>query len=138
MTEIEELKAQIKVLEKKLSLLKDLKELEKTKSPVEEAFKDWWGEYPGTENWTSDATRWQGFQAGYNAAYEEKVVEEEPEELKTLYQMIDDKKHHPDTCVFICNLVKEWMSQYTCDYVMGGEYLKGHEDCMLMLVENLK
>jgi hypothetical protein len=73
--EIEEVKAQIKVLEKKLSFLE---ELEKTKSPVEEAYKDWWGEYPGDENWTSDATRWQGFQAGYNAAYEEKVSEWEP------------------------------------------------------------
>ena len=77
MTEIEEVKAQIKVLQSKLSFLE---ELEKTKSPVEEAYKDWWGEYPGNENWTSDATRWQGFQAGYNAAYEEKVSEE-PEEL---------------------------------------------------------
>ena len=42
MTEIEEVKAQIKVLEKKLE------ELEKTKSPVEEAYKDWWGHYPET------------------------------------------------------------------------------------------
>ena len=54
---------------------------QQTKSPAEEAYKDWWGEYPGDENWTSDATRWQGFQAGYNAAYEEKVSEE-PEEQK--------------------------------------------------------
>jgi flagellar biosynthesis/type III secretory pathway protein FliH len=75
MTEIEEIKAQLKVLQSKLSFLE---ELEKTKSPVEEAYKDWWGEYPGDENWTSDATRWQGFQAGYNAAYEEKVSEWEP------------------------------------------------------------
>ena len=58
------------------------------KSPVEEAYKDWWGEYPGTENWTSDATRWQGFQAGYEFAYAistakevmEKVQEEQEED----------------------------------------------------------
>lgn len=67
-----------------------------------------------------------------------KVVEEEPEQLKTLYQMLDDKKHHPDTCDFICDIVKVWMSQYTCDYVMCAEYLKGYEDCMLVLEENLK
>jgi hypothetical protein len=72
--EIELLKQEIKMLQSKLSFLD---ELEKTKSPVEEAYKDWWGEYPGTENWTSDATRWQGFQAGYNAAYEEKVKEDD-------------------------------------------------------------
>ena len=74
--EIEEVKAQLKVLEKKLALLE---ELEKTKSPVEEAYKDWWGVYPGTEIWTNfDETRWVGFKAGYNAAYEQKVSEWEP------------------------------------------------------------
>ena len=73
--EIEEVKAQLKVLEKKLALLE---ELEKTKSPVEEAYKDWWGVYPGTEIWTNfDETRWVGFKAGYNAAYEQKVSEEQ-------------------------------------------------------------
>ena len=64
--EIEKVKAQIKVLEKKLSFLE---ELEKTKSPVEEAYKDWWGEYP-TNTWQGDVNRWDAFQAGYNAAYE--------------------------------------------------------------------
>ena len=94
MTEIEELKAQIKVLEKKLSFLE---ELEKTKSPVEEAYKDWWGVYPGTEIWTSDATRWQGFQAGYNAAYEEKVVEEpEVREWDVVRESMNWCKEHPD------------------------------------------
>lgn len=66
-----------------------------------------------------------------------KKVEEEPEQLKTLYQMLDDKKHHPDTCDFICDIVKKWMSQYTHN-VMCGEYLRGYEDCMLVLEENLK
>jgi hypothetical protein len=79
MTEIEEIKAQIKVLEKKLSFLE---ELEKTKSPVEEAYKDWWGEYPGTENWTSDATRWQGFQAGYEFAYAISTAKEVMEKVQ--------------------------------------------------------
>ena len=71
--EIEEVKAQIKVLEKKLSFLE---ELEKTKSPVEEAFKDWWGQYPETGTWDGfDEKRWQGFQAGYEFAYQEKIME---------------------------------------------------------------
>ena len=94
LAEIEEVKAQIKVLEKKLSFLE---ELEKTKSPVEEAYKDWWGEYPGDENWTSDATRWQGFQAGYNAAYEEKVSEEpEVREWDVVRESMNWCKEHPD------------------------------------------
>ena len=75
MTVVEDIEAQIKVLQSKLEFYK---ELERTKSPVEECYKDWWGEYPGTEIWTSDdETRWQGFQAGYEFAYEEKVVEEQ-------------------------------------------------------------
>ena len=77
MTEIEEIKAQIKVLEKKLSFLE---ELEKTKSPAEEAYKDWWGEYPKSI-FNSDDVRWLGFQAGYNAAYEEKVSEWNEKEM---------------------------------------------------------
>ena len=71
MTEIEEVKAQIKVLKKKLE------ELSRTKSPVEEAYKDWWGEYP-TDTWEFGGDRWDAFQAGYNAAYEEKVSEWQP------------------------------------------------------------
>lgn len=59
----------------------------KPKSPVEEAYKDWWGEYPGTEIWTSDdETRWQGFQAGYEFAYAistaKEVMEKVQEEQK--------------------------------------------------------
>jgi hypothetical protein len=82
--EIEEVKAQLKVLEKKLALLE---ELEKTKSPVEEAYKDWWGRYPETGTWDSfDDTRWQGFQAGYEFAYAistaKEVMEKVQEEQK--------------------------------------------------------
>ena len=130
----------IMMVEETESILEKIKEgykkLEALKSPVEEAYKDWWGEYPGDENWTSDATRWQGFQAGYNAAYEEKVAqeqEEEPQELKTLYQMLNDEEFRDD----VCYVVKEWMSQYTHNE-MCGEYASGYEDCMLVLEEHLK
>ena len=73
--EIEKVKAQIKVLEKKLSFLE---ELEKTKSPVEEAFKDNYGVYPNELKTTDDFNCWKSFKRGYNAAYEEKVSEWEP------------------------------------------------------------
>jgi hypothetical protein len=69
--EIEKTKAEIQVLTKKLSFLEDMQKHQK--SPAEEAYKRWWGEYPGTETWTIyDETRWVGFQKGYNTAYEEK------------------------------------------------------------------
>jgi len=65
------------VLEKKLSFLE---ELEKTKSPVEEAFKDWMGVYPPTNPSVDNIfdIRWRAFQKGYDAAYEKKVSEWEP------------------------------------------------------------
>ena len=133
MTEIEELKAQIKVLQSKLSFLE---ELEKTKSPVEEAYKDWCGEYPsGT---SSNASQWVTFQAGYNAAYEEKVAQEPEEELKTLYQMFESEGAYGQIYFDdALKVVKEWMSQYTHN-VMTGEYLKGYEECLTVLEENLK
>jgi hypothetical protein len=75
--ETEKIKAEIKILEAKLSFLE---ELERTKSPVEEAFKDWMGVYPPTGPSVDgiDDIRWRAFQMGYNAAYEEKVSEWQP------------------------------------------------------------
>ena len=88
MTEIEELKAQIKVLEKKLSFLE---ELEKTKSPAEEAYKDWWGEYPKTVTASNtDDARWFGFQAGYNASKEEKVSETAQERGERVHNEMEE------------------------------------------------
>jgi hypothetical protein len=73
--DIEKTEAEIKVLQKKLELLK---EIETHKSPVEEAYKDWWGQYPELETDSEyDEMRWQGFRAGYHFAYEEKVKEDE-------------------------------------------------------------
>ena len=113
---------------------------QRTKSPVEECYKDWWGQYPETGTWDSfDDKRWQGFQAGYHFAYEEKVSqepEEEPEELKTLYDVLRelDKPLFTDD---VCSAVKRWISQYA-DNVMCGEYKKGYEYCLTVLEENLK
>ncbi|QPX48074.1 hypothetical protein PQC13_gp109 [Synechococcus phage S-SRM01] len=79
--QIEELKGQIKVLEKKLALLE---QIEEHKSPVEKAYRDVYGKYPITDDMSGadiDYVSWDAFQKGYNAAYEEKVSEE-PEEQK--------------------------------------------------------
>ena len=140
MTEIGELKEQIKVLEKKLSFLE---ELEQTKSPAEEAYKDWWGEYPKSI-FNNDDVRWMGFQAGYNAAQKDYKVGEhqEPipeEELKTLYQMIyDDDWTSPSDCNRLCDIVKEWIFQYDCDYAACEDYLEGYIECQTVLEERLK
>jgi hypothetical protein len=59
MTEIEKTEGEIKVLQAKLELLK---EIEKHKSPVEEAYKRVYGNYPMGEPF------WIVFQKGYEAA----------------------------------------------------------------------
>ena len=75
MTEIEEVKAQIQVLQKKLDFLE---ELEKTKSPYEEGYKKVFGYYPVTD--VRDAY-WEYFQKGYEQAQKDYKVGEyqEPE-----------------------------------------------------------
>jgi hypothetical protein len=65
--EIELVKQEIKMLQSKLSFLE---ELEKTKSPVEEAYKEVYGHYPLIDE--NDCCRWEGkiwfaFQKGYEA-----------------------------------------------------------------------
>jgi hypothetical protein len=105
MTEIEKVKGEIKVLEKKLAFLE---ELEKTKSPVEEAYKDWWGQYPELETDSEyDEMRWQGFQAGFQAAYEEKVREDD------YYNEVEwDEKDNPKPMDDVVNrLVKKYQAQ---------------------------
>ncbi len=98
--EIEKTKKEIEVLTKKLSFLE---ELSQTKTPCEEAFKEFYGAYPITDiadtSWDSDG--WIYFEAGYNAAYEEKVAqkpEEEPEEQKwdAVRESVKWCEEHPD------------------------------------------
>jgi hypothetical protein len=84
MTEKERIEGEIKILQKKLALIE---ELEKTKSPVKEAFKRVYGYYPkGRENgvWTIS---WSAFQDGYIAAQEDyKVGEYQEPEVKKLQE----------------------------------------------------
>ena len=60
MTEIEEVKAQLKVLQSKLSFLE---ELSKTKSSAERAYYGVYGEYPRS------CARWNEFLTGYDLGY---------------------------------------------------------------------
>jgi hypothetical protein len=127
MTEIEKTKKDIEVLTAKLALLE---EIENHKTPCEEAYKRVYGFYPETYE-----DSWSSFQDGYIAAQKDYKVEE-PEELKTLYDVLRelDKPMFTDD---VCSAVKSWMSQYTHN-VMTGEYLKGYEECLTVLEENLK
>jgi hypothetical protein len=56
---------------------------QRTKSPVEECYKDWWGQYPETGTWDGfDEKRWQGFQAGYEFAYAISTAKEVMEKVQ--------------------------------------------------------
>ena len=84
MTEIEELKAQIKVLEAKLSFLE---EMEKHKSPCEEAYKRVYGFYPETYE-----DSWSSFQDGYIASQKDIKVGEFQPTPQTPEQVADGLK----------------------------------------------
>mgnify|MGYP000017293180 CR=1 FL=1 len=100
--EIAYFQEQIKVKQKKL------KELEQTKSPVEEAYNEWYGEYP-TNTWQGDVNRWDAFQAGYNAAYEEKVSEEPIKNKMPLYYRFREFGYLiPDSESF-CKILKDFL-----------------------------
>ena len=132
-TEIEKTKKEIEVLTAKLELLK---EMEKHKTPCEEAYKRVYGAYPMGEPF------WIVFEKGYDASQEDYKVGEfqptpqEPEELKTLYDVLRelDKPMFSDD---VCSAVKRWMSQYA-DNVLRGECKKGYEYCLTVLEESLK
>ena len=70
-------------------------------------------------------------------------VEEEPKEPQTLYDAlqcplyINGYHFTEDQKDWICDIVKEWMSQYA-DNVLRGECMKGYEYCLAVLEENLK
>jgi hypothetical protein len=109
MTEAEQLKAEIKVLEKKLSFLE---ELEQTKSPAEEAYRRWWGEYPSDDNgWEIDNTRWRGFRVGYNYAQKDYKVGEYQEPAKDkvpLYKRFY-KKGWITSADYLCKIVRGFL-----------------------------
>jgi hypothetical protein len=84
------------------------KRVEEPKSPVEEAYKDWWGQYPELETDSKyDDTRWKGFKAGFQAAYEEKVREDD------YYDEVEcDEKDNPKPMDDVVNrLVKKYQAQ---------------------------
>jgi len=63
--------------------VKKEKEQRTKTTPVEEAYKDWWGQYPELETDSQyDDTRWQGFQAGYEFAYAISTAKEVMEKVQ--------------------------------------------------------
>ena len=105
MTEIEKTEREIKVLQAKLELLK---EIEKHKTPVEEAYKRW---YPSSTPGVSyfDDNMWSAFQKGYKSAQQDyKVGEYQPtpqksEKEQQIKELVRESvkwcEEHPDESV---------------------------------------
>ena len=106
-SDIQKTEAEIKVLQKKLDLLK---EIEAHKSPVEEAYKEVFGKYPetGSDSTEFDIQSWNIFRYGWNAAKEDGVVDE-PEH----YDEVEwDEKDNPKPMDEVVNrLVEKHKSQ---------------------------
>jgi hypothetical protein len=134
--EIEKTEGEIKVLQAKLELLKEMK---KHKTPCREAFKEVYGCYPPTTPSVSNSEdeRWSAFQQGYNASKEEcKVEEPKP---KTLLKTFYDAIHKSDRHMLVddlCEVVEEWLPD-ELEYD-GEEYHLGWNDALRTIKDKLR
>jgi hypothetical protein len=134
--EIEKTEGEIKVLQAKLELLK---EMENHKSPAEEAYKRFFGCYPDTGvSWNSDKENWYFFQVGYNASQKDCKVEEEPEQA-TLYDVVrHGLEYSIDMCDEIVDSVRCWLpNEMEYDEDLNG-YRAGWNDCINTLNKQLR
>ena len=91
MTEIEKTEGEIKVLQAKLELLK---EMENHKTPAEEAYKKVYGWYPpispSVSNYRED-NRWSDFQNGYTSAKKDGVFDEPTKPMNEVLDRLENK-----------------------------------------------
>jgi hypothetical protein len=131
MTEIEKTEGEIKVLQAKLELLK---EMEGHKSSAEEAFKEVYGYYPEV----CERSIWVAFQKGYNASQKDCKVVEEPKP-ETLYEALDEV-YYGTTYVRkeeICDVVEEWLPDEI--YIeFSGAYERGWNDALCTIKDKLR
>jgi hypothetical protein len=136
---IQQTKEDIAVLQEKL---KKLEELDRVKTPVEEAYKAIYGCYPPTTPSVSNSEdeRWSAFQKGYNASKEECKVEGEP---STLYDIVRHTLGYSiDCCDEIVDAVEEWLpdelwvpDEFNCD---DEDYDKGWKDAIRTIKQKLR
>jgi hypothetical protein len=160
MTEIEKTEGEIKVLQAKLELLK---EMENHKSPAEEAFKEVYGYYPEV----CERSVWVAFQKGYEEAQKDYMVGEyqptpqTPEQVeqglrdamkkakedgvfdepkpKTLYDVIYEWKYdtYDPTCDVLVDMIEEWLPDDELRYD-DEEYEIGWNEAIQAIKEKLR
>ncbi len=89
------------------------KRVEEPKTPVEEAYKEWWGQYPELETDSEyDDMRWQGFQAGYELAQVKDGCPEPPDEPEYYDEVEwDENDNTPNLQKIIDKMVEERKAQ---------------------------
>jgi hypothetical protein len=133
--EIEKTEGEIKVLQAKLELLKEMKN---HKSPCREAYKEVYGCYPPTTPSVSNSEdeRWSAFQKGYNASKEDcKVEEPKP---KTLSKVIYEWKY--DTYDLTCDELVDMIEQWLPDELEheDGDYAEGWNNTLRTIKDKLR
>ena len=120
------------------------KRVEEPKSPVAEAYKVWWGQYPELETDSEyDDMRWQGFQAGYEAGkkggkYAEPYCPDEPE----YYDEVEcDEKDNPKPRSPLDEIVDEMVKEHQAQKLYNRlydelGYVFGNCDEIVDLVED--
>ena len=136
MTEIEKTEEEIKVLQSKLELLK---EMENHKSPVEEAYKEVYGCYPPTTPSVSnyEDNRWSAFRSGYYASQKDCKVVEEPKPETLYWALTNLGSYDEDNCDEIADAVEEWLpDEIYIDF--SGAYERGWNDALRTIKDKLR
>ena len=115
---------------------------EEIKSPIEEAYKKVYGEYPPTTPSVSNSEdeRWSNFQKDYNASKEEYKVEEEPEP-ENLYWALTNLGYSDCSCDEIADAVEELFLPDELMYDGDGEdyaYERGWNDAIKTMKRKLR
>jgi hypothetical protein len=103
------------------------KRVEEPKSPVEEAYKDWCGEYP--TGGPSEDAKWGAFLAGYQVTQPKAVPIDEPD----WYDEVEwDEKDNPKPMDEVVNrLIKQHQAQKLWNRLFEVGY--DREDCEMIL-----
>ena len=166
MTEIQQTKEDIAILQEKLKKLEEL-EIQKSKTPVERAFYRVYGYYP-----LFDTDGYQRFVIGYDAGYEEAVknnknfepTPQTPEQVEqglrdamkqakedgvfdepkpgTLYGVLTNLDYYKDYCDQIVDAVRCWLPKEQSAKGSQNVYVEctvdGFNDCLKKIKSKLK
>ena len=108
------------------------KRVEEPKTPVEEAYKDWCGEYPSGS--PSEDMKWGAFLAGYQATQPKAVPVEEP--YKNVRAYWDEKDNPKPMDEVVDRLIKKYQAQKLYNRLFEVGYDKEDCDIILSVVED--